>query len=160
MSSIVPSPVASWAATVCEFVAIEHLQQHCAVFVAVPGVDGLVLAGQVWGSGDDSGAVRVGEWIVPLQGSVCGRVFRDGRPALVADTLNSADYRTYPGARARSELAVPIVAAGETVGVLNLESPRPRTFGIADLERCIEHARRAGDAFEATGLRALLARND
>jgi len=156
VSSIVPPPVARWAATVCEVVATEQIHQHCAVFIAVPGLDGLVLAGQLWGAGDDSGAVLVGEWVVPLHGSVCGRVYREGRPALVADTSGDPEYRTYPGALARSELAVPIVAEGETVGVLNLESPRPATFRIVDLERSLDHARRAGEAFAAANLGALL----
>lgn len=155
MSSIVPPPVARWAATVCEVVATEQLHQHCAVFIAVPGIDGLVLAGQLWGAGDDAGVVLVGR----VGGAAARLGLRSGlprgRPAFVADTASDLEYRTYPGAQARSELAVPIVVGGKTVGVLNLESLRPATFRIVDVERSLDHTRRA-----AANLGALLALDD
>jgi putative methionine-R-sulfoxide reductase with GAF domain len=52
----------------------------------------------------------------------------------------------------RSELAVPILAGSTIVGVLNLESPWPATFGIDDLDRVSERAALAGAEFVDLGL--------
>ena len=153
-SEHLPVPVQDWASEVLTGLAAEQLSQHCAIFVFDAARNGLVLVGQLWGAGDDIGQVLPGEWLLPLNGSVCGRVFRTSRPALIADTQLDPDYRPYPGGRSRSELAVPIVAAGATVGVINCESPFPGTFGIADLERLTARAAAAGASFEVAGLEA------
>lgn len=151
MSNALPPAIATWAAALCDALATEQLHQHCSVFVALPGLDGLVLAGQHWGAGQDLGLVRIGEWTVPLHGSIVGRVYRTGRPALIGDIATDPDYRTYPGAAARSELAVPIVVGGSTVGVVNVEGPRPGTYGIADLDRIVAHVERAAVTFPGIG---------
>jgi GAF domain-containing protein len=137
----------SWAEELINALSADHLHQHCSVFVFDPGRDGLVLAAQLWGAGMDSGKVVPGAWVVPLEGSVCGRVFRTRLPALVVDTSLDPEYRDYPGGRMRSELAVPIVAGSTVVGVLNFESPWPATFGIDDLDRVSDWAARAGVEF-------------
>ncbi|MDQ2964581.1 MAG: GAF domain-containing protein, partial [Chloroflexota bacterium] len=80
--------------------------------------------------GDDE-ALPGTQWLVPLIGSLCGWVFRMGRPALVGDVAGHADYLAYPGSSTRSELAAPILVGGRPIGVLNVESPRAGEFGIA-----------------------------
>lgn len=147
-----PAELVSWADRLIDSLSADHLHQHCSVFVFDPERRGLVLAAQVWGAGHDSGDVIPGVWLVPLEASVCGRVYRTGQPALVVDTSLDPDYRDYPGGRMRSELAVPIVAGSTVVGVLNLESPWPATFGIDDLDRVSAWAASAGVAFAERGL--------
>jgi GAF domain-containing protein len=147
-----PDEIVSWAERLIDTLSASHLHQHRSVFVLDPERRGLVLAAQVWGAGQDSGDVIPGAWLLPLEGSVCGRVFRTGQPALVVDTSLDPDYRDYPGGRMRSELAVPIVAGSTIVGVLNLESPWPATFGIDDLDRVSDWAARAGADFAERGL--------
>ena len=84
-------------------------------------------------------------------------VYRTGRPALIQDVATDPSYQTYPGAAAQSELTVPISSAGRHIGVINLESARAGTFGIADLNDLKAHARRAGLAFAVAGLASDLA---
>jgi GAF domain-containing protein len=141
-----PGEIVSWAERLIDVLSAD-LHHHCSVFMFDPGRGGLVLTAQVWGAGMNSGAVAPGAWVLPLDGSVCGRVFTTGLPALIVDTSLDPDYRDYPGGRMRSELAVPIVAGGTVVGVLNFESPWPATFGIDDLDRVGDRAARAGAEF-------------
>ena len=144
--------IVAWADEVVAAVSAERVFQHCSVLVADSRRGGLVLAGQLWGSGEDTGAVLPGRWVVPFEGSVCGKVYLTGRPALLQDVHSDTNHRPYPGAQTRSELAVAILAGGRKIGVINLESPRTGTFGIQDLERLRAHADRAGAAFAAAGL--------
>ncbi|MGV1049403.1 MAG: HD domain-containing phosphohydrolase [Solirubrobacterales bacterium] len=70
----------------------------------------------------------------PVEIGVNGRVARSGRPAMVNDTRLDSDYlarnpRTDPG----SELSLPIVVAGSTWGVMNLEQEAPGAFAEEDL---------------------------
>jgi GAF domain-containing protein len=147
-----PGEIVSWADRLIDALLADHLHQHCSIFMFDPDRDGLVLTAQVWGAGTDAGKVIPGVWLLPLHGSVCGRVYRTGQPALVVDTSLDPDYRDYPGGRMRSELAVPILAGPTIVGVLNLESPWPATFGIDDLDRVSERAALAGAEFVELGL--------
>jgi GAF domain-containing protein len=147
-----PKEIVSWADRLIDALSADHLHQHCSVFMFDPELDKLVLTAQVWGAGMDSGEVVPGAWLLPLHGSVCGRVFRTSQPALVVDTSLDPDYRDYPGGPMRSELAVPIVAGSTVVGVLNFESPWPATFGIDDLDRVSDWAARAGAEFVDRGL--------
>jgi GAF domain-containing protein len=116
-------------------VALDQPAQHVAVFVDDPSVGALRLVGQVWGAGEDPGEVRVGEWLVPLEGSVCGRVFRTGEAALCADVSLDPDYLSFPGSETRSSLTVPIRAGNIVVGVVTVEAPWISAFSIADYER-------------------------
>lgn len=89
---------------------------------------------------------------MPLIGSVCGWVYRMGRPALVGDVTVHADYLAYPGSTTRSELAAPILLAGRPIGVINVESPRAGDFGIADLERLERRAAVAAESLPSNEL--------
>jgi diguanylate cyclase (GGDEF)-like protein len=54
---------------------------------------------------------------------VIGRVIRTGQPALVPDVLADPDYVS-AAAGLRSEICVPLVAADELLGIVNVESDR------------------------------------
>lgn len=110
-----------------------HSLQHCALFLWDPSLGRLRLVAQHWGAGEDLGEVRVGVWSIALSG-ICGRAFSLGQPVLVPDTEDDPDFLSFPGSRTRSELAVPVLLDGKAVGVVNLESPRVRAFGPADIE--------------------------
>ena len=110
-----------------------HQLKHCALFLWDPAAGRLRLAAQHWGAGEDLGEVRVGHWTIAL-GGICGRAYRTGLPCLVGDVEDDPDYLSFPGSRTRSELAVPILLDGRPSGVINIESPRVRAFGQADLE--------------------------
>jgi len=139
--------VSAWAEDLVDLLDRAYQFQHSAVFLADDGDDRLRLAGQRWGAGEDLGVVRLGQWTVPIDGSVMGRAFRSATPVLVPDVTIDPDYRTYPGARARSELAVPILRDGRAIGVINVESPRVSAYDIADLERLETQARLAAERF-------------
>ena len=125
-----------WADALVESLRTDYLFQHVAIFLAADA--GLVLAAQRWGAGEDVGVVIPGEWQVPLVGSVVGRVFSTGSAALIGDIRLDRDYRGFPGASSRSELAVPIRSDEAVIGVVNLESPRVGSYGIRDLEVVVE----------------------
>lgn len=139
-----------WGDGVADALARGRDFTHCSVLLHEPAADALVLVGQRWGVVRDPGEVVAGRWFVPLEGSVCGWVFRSGSPALVADVRHHVDFRPYPGSQTRSELAVPIILDGRTTGVLNVESARVGHFEIRDVEDVTRHAISA-----AAGLRRL-----
>jgi len=117
------------------------------VFVPDEDESGLRLAAQVWGADEDTGAVVAGEWRIPLEGSVCGRVYRTGLAALCADVAMDPDYRGFPGGRTRSSLTVPIGPPDDVIAVINLEAPWISAFSIRDYERITEHAAAAYATF-------------
>jgi GAF domain-containing protein len=91
------------------------------------------------------GALRIG----PFQGrpacvrialgrGVCGTAAAQRRTLLVPDVEQFAGHIACDPA-SRSEIAVPLIAGGELLGVLDLDSPRPGRF----------------DALDARGLEAL-----
>jgi GAF domain-containing protein len=106
--------------------------QHCALFLWDPAVGRLRLVAQHWGAGEDLGEVRAGTWTIGLSG-ICGRAFTSAAPVLVPDVEDDPDFLSFPGSRTRSELAVPILLDGRAVGVVNVESPRVRAYGPADV---------------------------
>jgi len=68
---------------------------------------------------------------------IIGRVVRLGEPALVPNVHQDPDYfEGLPGAQ--SQLTVPITREGQVIGVLNLESTRPDSFGQETL-RFVQH---------------------
>lgn len=73
---------------------------------------------------------------------ITGRVARTGLPALVPDVDQDADY--YMGAEStRSQLSVPILHEGRSIGIITLESDRPNAFGVEHLhfaELLADHA--------------------
>jgi hypothetical protein len=138
----------AWAGDLAARLADEQPIQHIAIFIPDEQTDGLRLAAQIWGAGEDTGEVIVGDWIVPLEGSVCGRVYRTGLAALCADVTMDPDYRSFPGGRTRSSLTVPIGPPDGIVGVINLEAPWVGAFSIRDYERMTERAAAAYDAYQ------------
>jgi L-methionine (R)-S-oxide reductase len=77
---------------------------------------------------------------IPLGRGVCGTAAARRESVLVEDV------HEFPGhiacdAASRSELVVPIVAAGRVIGVLDLDSPRPGRFGEEDRRGCEALAR-------------------
>ncbi len=139
--------ITGWASRVADEIARDQPFQHVALFVPDPAADGLRLAAQAWGAGEDIGEVVVGEWIVPLTGSVCGRVFRTGAAALSADVTLDPDYRGFPGGHSRSSLTVPVGEPGAVVAVINVEAPWVAAFSVRDYERVTAAAAEALASF-------------
>jgi GAF domain-containing protein len=132
--------ISAWAADVVARISADQPGQHVAVFVPDLDAPALRLAAQVWGAGEDTGAVVAGEWLIPIEGSVCGRVYRTGLAALCADVGLDPDYRGFPGGRTRSSLTVPIGPPDGVVAVVNLEAPWVSAFSVRDYERMTEVA--------------------
>lgn len=68
---------------------------------------------------------------IPVGRGVCGAAVAERRSMLVADV------HAFPGhiacdAASRSELVVPLIAAGEVIGVIDLDSPSPGRFDRDD----------------------------
>jgi hypothetical protein len=139
--------IVEWAHELAAIVAREQPNEHVAVLVPDPSAGGLRLAAQVWGAGEDTGAVRVGEWLVPYEESVCGRVFRTAVASLCSDVTFDADYRAFPGGRARSSLTVPIGPPGAVIGVINVEAPWVGAFSIRDHDRLIDRAAESVESY-------------
>ncbi|HEY76696.1 MAG TPA: GAF domain-containing protein [Thermoflexia bacterium] len=69
---------------------------------------------------------------IPLEESVCGRVYATGRPELVEDLSRDSHYfQETPGLR--SLLAVPVKVENRVVAVLGAGSVRPAAFTRSDL---------------------------
>ncbi|HUJ75836.1 MAG TPA: GAF domain-containing protein, partial [bacterium] len=65
---------------------------------------------------------------------ICGWVAATGQPLCVADVEKEPRYASMSAAvSTRSELAVPIRRGSEVIGVLDIQSPTPGTFGGADV---------------------------
>jgi GAF domain-containing protein len=139
--------VTSWAEHLTNAIAADHQFQQVAVLIHDADAQGLRLVTQRWAESPDPGRQVAGEWVVPLVGSICGRVYRTGVPALASDVALDPDFLSFSGGRTRSELAVPIVIDGSTVGVVNVEAPFVSAFGIADLEVIRSRIREAAPAF-------------
>jgi diguanylate cyclase (GGDEF)-like protein/PAS domain S-box-containing protein len=72
---------------------------------------------------------------------IIGRVLRTGEPALVPDVSMDPDYLS-ASPDVTSEIAVPLVADGETVGVLNIESTNEAPLTQSDLRLAVTVAER------------------
>jgi putative methionine-R-sulfoxide reductase with GAF domain len=132
--------ISNWASALAILIGLEQPTAHVSIFVPDDDGAGLRLAAQVWGAGEDTGEVAVGAWLVPLEGSVCGRVYRTGLAALCADVGMDPDYRPFPGGRTRSSLTVPVGPPGDVLAVINVEAPWVSAFSIRDYERLTERA--------------------
>jgi hypothetical protein len=141
--------IGAWARDLAARIGQDQPTQHIAIFVPDHDRDRLRLAAQIWGAGEDTGEVIVGEWILPLEGSICGRVYRTGLAALCADVSMDPDYRSFPGGRTRSSLTVPVGPPNGVVAVINLEAPWVGAFSIRDYERMTERAAAAHTSFPA-----------
>ena len=130
-------------------IARDQPAQHVSVFVPDAVAGGLRLVAQIWGAGEDTGEVVVGEWIVPFAGSVCGRVYRTGAAALCADVALDPDYRGFPGGHSRSSLTVPVGKLGAVVAVVNIEAPWVGAFSVRDHDHVSAAAAAAVESFPA-----------
>jgi diguanylate cyclase (GGDEF)-like protein len=64
---------------------------------------------------------------IPLGKGVTGRCAQAGRAYVIDDVAAEPDY--IPGVQgAKSEIAIPMLAEGRVIGVLNAESPRPSAY--------------------------------
>lgn len=108
---------------------------------------------------DESGLLRVraargyvdgvvGMSILPGEG-VTGRCHEERRP-IVVDDLDAEPNYIRGISDARSEIAVPMVAEGRNVGVLNAESTSPAAFGRDELRLFEIVARQAATVIQAT----------
>jgi PAS domain S-box-containing protein len=70
--------------------------------------------------------------VVPLEGSVSGRVFRSGKAVLIKDVTQEPDFlAAIPGLI--SEICVPVLVDGEVTGVLNVETRYGASLNEDDL---------------------------
>lgn len=72
---------------------------------------------------------------IPVGRGVCGTAVATGAVQIVPDV------HAFPGhiacdAASRSELVLPLIGAGRTLGVLDLDSPIPNRFDQADADGC------------------------
>ncbi len=68
----------------------------------------------------------------PLTSGLCARAARTEKPVLVNDVQAATDY--VPGFReTRSELCIPLLSFGETLGVISLECDRLNAFDSGDI---------------------------
>jgi GAF domain-containing protein/HAMP domain-containing protein len=86
------------------------------------------------------------------QEGVTGWVASTGQPILVPDVSQEPRYVWLPGSETRSELAVPIKAKGEVIGVLDIESDQLDAFDGSDLLVLQSLAHQAAIAIENAGL--------
>jgi len=79
---------------------------------------------------------------------VTGWVAKTGKPALVSDVSLDPHYVWMQGSLTRSELTVPIIAQGKTIGVLDVQSQHLDDFEQTDLELMQAIASHTGIALE------------
>ncbi len=127
--------ITAWAEELTSAIAADDVLQRVAVLIHDSEATGLRFVTDRCGIRDSLDRPVPIESVVPLDGSICGRVFRTGIPALLPDVSMDPDYLSFGAGRNRSELAVPIVVRGRPVGVVNVEAPWVGAFGIAELDR-------------------------
>ena len=79
---------------------------------------------------------------------ITGWVAATGEPLLVQDVSQDPRYVWMRGSKSRSELAVPIKAKGQIIGVLDVQSDRPDAFDESDLVVLQSLAHQAAIAIE------------
>ena len=139
--------LSEWARDLVAVVSREQPTEHVAVFVPDEAAGGLRLAAQAWGAGEDTGVVRIRDWIVPFESSICGRVYRTGLAALCSDVAMDPDFRSFPGGRTRSSLTVPVGQPHGVVAVINVEAPWVGAFSIRDHDHVTAAASAAAGTF-------------
>ncbi len=101
---------------------------NCAILIYDPGANEMFVLKSI---GYDPDVVR-NLRIAPGQG-ITGAVLDEGRPIFVADVVHDERYiRGVPGAH--SEVAAPLVADDQIMGVLDAETSTPARFDEADLD--------------------------
>jgi signal transduction histidine kinase len=101
--------------------------------------------------------LRMGDFRIPLNGSVCGHVFRTGEPVVTGD-VSQVPYYFEGHPEVRSELTVPVRVNEEIIGVLNLESRQLDAFDEEDLTFYTVIAGQLGMALENARLYAEVCR--
>lgn len=94
--------------------------------------------------GAQRGYARIAATLDSAHG-VAGRVMRTHRPALVPDVSIDPDYLGV-NAEVTSEVCVPLMADGEFLGFLNVESEQARPLGATDLRLMVAVADRLAAA--------------
>jgi signal transduction histidine kinase len=79
---------------------------------------------------------------------ITGWVARHGGPLLVPDVSQDARYVWMEGSQTRSELIVPIIIKGRTIGVLDVQSDQLNYFNKSDVEIMTALAGQTGIAIE------------
>jgi signal transduction histidine kinase len=103
--------------------------------VAILLVEGERLIPQAVAMAPEGKTVFVDRTLSLRERTIITTVANTGKPWLVPDVAAEPSFRAIPELReARCELGVPLVIAGETVGVLDVQSDRPDGLGQADLE--------------------------
>ncbi len=103
-----------------------------------------------YGEGATATEIRLGQ-------GVMGRVAQTGKPVLISDVSRLPDY-IHGIQGARSELAVPLVAREQVIGVFNVESRRAHAFRQEDIAPLMTMAGQAAIAIENARLYADLTR--
>ncbi|HEX6032888.1 MAG TPA: GAF domain-containing sensor histidine kinase [Anaerolineales bacterium] len=106
-------------------------------------------AGELWD--DPNFQFKPGRLKVGLEG-LTGRVAHTGEPLLVPDVSREPDYVWMQGSLTKSELVVPIIVKGKTIGVLDIQSQHADDFEQTDMELMQAIANQAGIAIENAGL--------
>jgi PAS domain S-box-containing protein len=91
--------------------------------------------------------LRMGNLRIPLDGSVCGHVFQTGESMVIGD-VSQVPYYHEGHPQVRSELVIPVRAAGEVIGVLNLESRHLNAFDEEEMAFYTAIAGQLGIALE------------
>ena len=102
-------------------------------------------AGSLWDDPDfqfKPARLKVGEE------GISGWVAHTGQAALVPDVTRDARYVWMQGSQTRSELTVPIIVKGKTIGVLDVQSQHIDDFDQNDLELMQAIANQTGIAIE------------
>jgi len=103
--------------------------------VAILLVEGERLVPQAVAMAPSGRPIHVDRTLSLREMSIMTTVANTGRPWLVPDVAAEPSFYAIPELpEARCELAVPLVIAGETVGVLDVQSDRADGLGEADLE--------------------------
>jgi hypothetical protein len=139
--------ITAWAEDLVRRIGAEQPSHSIAVFVP-DDRGGLRLAAQYPGAGLDFGEVVAAALVIPIDGSVSGRVYRSGLASLCADVALDADFLSVPGTRTRSSLTIPVGPPGAVRAVINLEATWISAFSIRDYERMTERAAAAYDAYQ------------
>ena len=105
---------------------------HAQVYLTDPARRTLVLSagtGQV-----GTTLIHRGHHLLIGPGSLNGRVAAERRALIISDTNQSRDFLPNPLLpNTRSEMAIPLIAGGELLGVLDLQSERPEALNKTNL---------------------------
>ncbi|HSM58006.1 MAG TPA: GAF domain-containing protein [Candidatus Sulfomarinibacteraceae bacterium] len=147
------------AVSTATVVDIDRLIGETTAFIAeriYPDVFGFILLDEETGSfvphASYHGLPQEGfETSVPLDSSITGRVVRTGEPLVVPDVREHPLYFSIVE-ETRSEIAVPLHAAGRVIGAINVESRERNAFSHADLRFLTTLARQVASAYERAQL--------